>query len=319
MNADFNFVTNQPEMVKAACIAYRDFPTVVNEVPESGVTYDNNLAEYARMDNQMQSAQKAIGGSSDSAQLALSYYFDRTYHGIYDEETQQLYDNTVILAVLAQLAIDGCKKVFDVDVNEDIKRIRSMKCMDRELDYPKFMKYTHKIPTTKNGKERPYEDIKKEREKIKKRVDESIVCPMNWLQDCLNKIQGSSKSYMTENTEFLVSKPDGKPYAKQMTKIRKAVEKYDAFTRQYMISQDYFDYDEELKNKTQEIIDYIYGLKLSQSTVYRLVETSLGYEGRTHTNNKYLNATKYASKMLSVIYKTNKEKLLNCFIHKAFS
>lgn len=101
VDSDFNFVTNQPEMVKAAKRAYEDFPTVVNDIPESGLVYDNNMGEYARMDTYLQSAQKAIGGSSDTAQLCLSYYFNNVYRGIENEDTKQYYDNFVILAVLA--------------------------------------------------------------------------------------------------------------------------------------------------------------------------------------------------------------------------
>ena len=88
-------------MVLGAKRAYRDFPTVVNEIPESGLTYDNNLCEYARMDNIMQSQQKNIGASSDVAQLALSYYFNNVYKDIYNEDTKHYYDIFVILAVLA--------------------------------------------------------------------------------------------------------------------------------------------------------------------------------------------------------------------------
>jgi len=52
-DSDFNFVTNQPQMVEAAWYAYVHYPTVVNEVPESGVSYDNTMSEYARMDSAM--------------------------------------------------------------------------------------------------------------------------------------------------------------------------------------------------------------------------------------------------------------------------
>ena len=85
----------------AAKKAYAEFPTVVNEVGESGITYKKTMSEYAKMDSKMQGAQKAIGGSSDSAQLAQSYYWTKIANGEYDEETQQLYDDVVILAVLA--------------------------------------------------------------------------------------------------------------------------------------------------------------------------------------------------------------------------
>lgn len=88
-------------MVAAAKVAYERYPTVVNEIPEGGLTYDNTMSEYAKMDSAMQGAQKAIGGSSDTAQLAQSYYWSKLAHGEDDEEAAQYYQNTIILAVLA--------------------------------------------------------------------------------------------------------------------------------------------------------------------------------------------------------------------------
>lgn len=313
-DSDFNFVTNQPQMVEAAKFAYINYPTVVNEVPESGMSYDNTMAEYARMDSAMQNAQKAIGGSSDSAQLSQSYYWTKVARGEDDDERQQLYENTVILAVCAQLAIDGCKKVFAVDVNNDIVRIRRQPCMNKKKDYPKFMKWTHEVPLTKNGKERPREDIEQEKEKIAKRIDNTIICPMNWLEECLDRIQGVSRNDFVETYEYLVDRPPGKPKATQMGKIRKAVEEYDAFVKHFM--PHYHDDNtaiDPLIQRTEDIIKKISGMKVSQITVYRLVETALGIEGRTHIDKRYKNATKYTRKMLNVLYKTNREKLLKCF------
>ena len=305
-------------MVEAARIAYRDFPTVVNEVPESGVSYDNTLSEYARMDIQMQNAQKAIGGSSDTAQISQSYMWDKVARGELDDEYKQLYDNTVILAVCAQLAIDGCKKMFDVDVNDDIKRIRSQKVMTREKDYPYFMKYTHKIKTTKNGKDRPPEEIKKERANINARLDYDIVCPMNWLQECLDKIQGASKRNTIDTLEFLIEKPSEKPNNRQISKIRKIVEDYDAFTKYYFATYDENDPSELeiIEKKTNEVINSITGIKTSKATVYRLIETSLGNMKYVKKDKQYFKATKYTTKMLNMLYNANKDKFLSCFLQE---
>ena len=301
-------------MVEAARVAYRDYPTVVNEIPESGISYDNNMSEYAKMDTKMQNAQKAIGGSSDSAQLAQSYYFDRINKGIYDQETEQLYHNTIILAVLAQVAIDGCKKVFSVDANDDIARIRAQKCMQREKDFPRFIKYTREVSVTKNGKERPQNDIKKDREKIKRRIDDNIVCPMNYLEECLDKIQGASRGGIVETAEFLVDKPHGKPQAIQMGKIRKIVEDYDNFIRHNYPLYIAEDEIEIIIMKTQEVLEAISQYKISQATIYRLIETSIGLEGRTNTERVYRKASKYTNRMLSILYRTNKQKFLECFV-----
>lgn len=304
-------------MVEAAKKAYKEYPTVVNAVSESKSTYDNNLEDYAKMDSLMQSAQKAIGGSSDSAQLAQSYMWTKIANGEIDEEYEILYHDVVILAVLAQLAIDGCKKIFEINVNDEIKRIRSQKCMDKEKDFPKFMRYTHKIPITKNGKDRPYEEIKKDKDRVVKRIDNDIICPMNWLIECLEKIQGAGSPTGIDIKTLMVEKPKPKATDMQMRKIRKIIEDYDAFTIGYMYNDESFptEYSESLlKNKSEEVYEKISNMKISLSTMYRLIESCMGYNGRTNIDKVYKNATKYATKTLNVLHHSNRERFLSCFI-----
>lgn len=315
-DSDFNFVTNQPQMVEAARVAYKEFPTVVNEIPESGISYDNNLTEYAKMDIKMQSAQKAIGGSSDTAQLAQSYYWSNVNHGIADENTQQYYENTVILAVCAQLAIDGCKKVFAVDVNDDIKRIRSQECMKKSKDYPAFMKWTHDIPITKNGKERAQEEIKRDKNRIKQRIDSTIICPMNWLQDCLDKIQGIDKAEYIPTSDYFIKMP-GTADNRQMSKIRKIIEDYDGYTKRIMLllqdnpdEQDYYDL---LFLKTDEVLEKISKIKLSRLTMNRLLGSVLGVDWGVKNAFKYKQASKYIRKTMNMLYRINKKTFLNNF------
>jgi len=299
-------------------IAYRDYPTVVNEIPESGVYYSNKPEEYAKMDSLLQSCQKAIGGSSDSAQLAQSYMWDKVARGEFDDEYKELYNNVVILAVLAQCAIDSTKREFAVDVNEEIRRIRSMPCMKREKDYPKFMKWTHKLAVTKNGKERPYDDIKKEKKKVEDRIDDSIVCPMNWLQECLDKIQGAPRTNVVENADFVVCNP-GNVNRRQIGRIRKIVEEFDAWTRINITSHEFL-YDDTVWdrfiNKTEEVMGEIRSMKLSDYTINRLIVTAFGITREDGKDRKIKEALKYTRKMLNVLYMYNKEKFLKNFKHQ---
>lgn len=301
-------------MVEAARIAYRDYPTVVNDIPESGLTYKNEPHEYARMDSSMQRAQKAIGGSSDSAQLAQSYMWSKAAKSEFDDEYNDLYHNTVVLAVLAQCAIDGIKRQYAVDPNDEIARIRSMDCMNRKKDYPLFMKYTHEIPVTKNGKERPYEDIKKDKKKIERRIDKNIVCPMNYLQSHLDKIQGASRGEVIDTSEFFV-KIKGKANNRQMTKIRELIEDYDNFVQKHMVL---YPEDKEpsitaVIEKTSEMLDALKKLKINAVTMNRLIETCLGIMGKTHTDIQYNEAAKYVRKTFNLLYHTNKTMFLNNF------
>ena len=315
-DSDFNFVTNQPQMVAAAKRCYEEFPTVVNEIPESGITYTNDLHQYARMDSKMQQAQKAIGGSSDSAQLAQSYYWDKVAKGIDDAEKRELYENIIILAVIAQVSIDGCKKEYAVDPTVEIARIRSMSCMKRKADYPLFMKYTREITTTKNGKERSRKDVKADKDRLEKRIDKDIVCPMNWLQSALDKIQGNVRgnSGVIDTRDFFVHMI-GKANQYQLSTVRKIVEEYDRYVQYHQFETE--EQIEDLIIKTEIMLVKMKEIKINNILVInRLIATALGIEGKTHTNHRARNASKHAKQMLNILYRYDKEKFLINFIRE---
>ncbi len=301
-------------MVEAARKAYTDFPTVVNDIPESGKTYVNSISEYAKMDSYLQTSQRAIGGSSDSAQLAQSYFWSKVAKGeVNDDEYRELYHNVVILAVLAQCAIDGVKREYAVNPTDEIERIRNMSCMKKERDYPLFMKYTHKIAVTKNGVERPYDEIKRDRKKIDKRIDNSIVCPMNYLQSHLDKIQGAQKGKTLDTYDYFI-KYKGRANHKQMSKIHELVEGYNKFVTKAMMYEDKInEYYDLVIEKTKELQETISKMKLSLITMNRIIETSLGVMGQARIDNQYNDATKYISKTFSILYRVDKERFLNNF------
>lgn len=212
-----------------------------------------------------------------------------------------------------QVAIDGIKRQYAVDPNDEIARIRTMDCMKREKDYPLFMEYTHKIPTTKNGSERPYEEIKKDKKKIKKRIDRSIVCPMNYLQNWLDKIQGAVKDDSIDTYAFF-QKIKGKANEKQMSKIRVIVKEYDGYvTKNLIYGEDNQESFNNVLNKTEEIITTLQGMKLSAVTMNRLIETSLGIVGRVREDRQYIDATKYTTRTLNILYRMDKDKFLSNF------
>ena len=218
-----------------------------------------------------------------------------------------------------QCAIDGCKRVYAVNVADEIKRVRSMQCMNMEKDYPKFMRYTSKIPSVKNGKPRPHEDISRDKDKVDKRIDKDIVCPMNWMQDNLEKIQMAQYKYSEDINKFLVNRPKEKANDMQMKRIRSIIEEFDSLNRRLLSITDDNDDDDEnndimlaLSLKTQEVFDVVSKMKMRFSTMYRLVESSLGCEYMVAKRYKY--ASKYAIKTLNVLYHANPKMFLSCFI-----
>lgn len=324
-DSDFFFVTNNDVMVKNAKRAYEEYPTIVNKLNESGLTYKNTWAEYARMDNKFAKSRIGIGESSNLAQLAMTYYWT--------QPSKELYDNFVILSVLAQVIIDGCKREYEVDGVEEIKRIKKLDCMKMTVDvvndngvkhkqrsdFPEFMRYTKKVKYTKNGKERPYEDVKKDKEKIISRINKQLVCPMNDLQKALKGVKNMSSSTTIPTQEFFV-KLSGTANDRQMSKIRQYAEECSKAI--FVITNTIDDKDEKMKkvkDKYNEMTEKIRKIKIGNLvTINRLIETSLGIETGAGASNiekgQYTNCTR---SLLKLLYKMDKDKFLNNFIKKS--
>ena len=153
-DSDFSLVTNNEIMVKCAKECYQKYPTIINGLKESGLTYENNNKSFALIDNKCSKSRMGIGWSSNLAQLSLSYYW--TTHN------QAYYDNFVILSVIAQIIIDSVKRSYEVDGMNIIKQISNSDCMKRfknKGDLPVFMKLIRIIPYMKNGKMRDKEGV----------------------------------------------------------------------------------------------------------------------------------------------------------------
>lgn len=74
------------------------------------------MTDFAIVDNALANSQRDIGESSNLAQIA------QTYACNYEDEKYN--DYTCILAVLAQIAIDSAKRRFDINVADEIRRIK---------------------------------------------------------------------------------------------------------------------------------------------------------------------------------------------------
>ena len=163
-DSDSIYCTNQPTIVQHAKYCYVHYHTIVNNIPKEKNNYDNISEHYSLVDNNLAHYQLAIGESSNLAQLALTY----TYN--FDDERFE--DYVCILSVLAQVAIDSAKRRFDIDINDEIKRLK------KEMD----------IKT--NGYPRFWLNIRKGFAKDK--INYDLKCPMNHLAN----IRLKHKRYM---------------------------------------------------------------------------------------------------------------------------
>lgn len=111
------------------------------------------MNDYAKIDNALSASQTDIGESSNLAQIAQTYACNFT--------DQKYEDAVCILSVLAQVAIDNAKRRFDIDLTNEIKRIKNDLNI-KENKYPSFWMLI------KQGFNR-------------KNINPSLKCPMNYL------------------------------------------------------------------------------------------------------------------------------------------
>ena len=333
-DSDFMLVTNQKEIVKAAKICYENYPTVVNDLKESGITYSNTKTAYSNMDNKFSGSQMGIGWSSNLAQLAMTYYWTELAKENQDESLiKELYDNFTILAVLAQVEIDSSKREYEVNGRDEIKRISKLPCMSLtktieydddkfktiKCDFPEFMRYTREIPHTKDGKELPYETVSKNKSKLRRRINPDLQCPMNWLEEWLDKIQNISSTNTIPTKEFFI-KMQGEANRRQMSAIMKLVKEYDNYVKCSNAAppKTEDEYVFTLIEKADAILEKLQAINVKNVlTINRLVEVALGLSCEIGASHKrQYDPLKYTRKLLNLLYKSNKNRFLDNFIVK---
>lgn len=173
LDTDSIYTTNQKNIVELAKKAYLNCPTILNEIkPDGNSQYDKSMKSYSKMDSNIASSQYNIGLASNIAQLALSYWFDGRCK---DKELEDIF---IICSVLAQVAIDSCKRNFEITVGTEIYRILRKPCMrDHKPKYPVFYADVQKCKNKKKkGKKL---EIKKEDVRV-------FNCPMDILYQIID-------------------------------------------------------------------------------------------------------------------------------------
>lgn len=285
-DSDFVYVTNQQDLADLARKAYVEYPTIINNVDENGANnYHFTLEDYAEMDNQIADAQESIGTSTDTAQLALSYYYDGGM------ESKELEDCFIILSVIGQISIDLAKKCFDIDVVKEISRIRNLPCMRRNV-IPQFFASNKK---SRNNKEFEGKEVV------------SMDCPMDIMAGIIedNVIGYADRESHLPLRNFwnhaVIAKGNRYKKDKFVEEVRsynktdKWLEKHEA----EMSKETFF----TLKNRNMTQFLAKVSKELDQETIMQLVIYA------TDDNNSDIRAT-----ILNFLFKLHKDEFMNCFI-----
>ena len=299
-DSDSVFVTNNEAIVSHAKYCYANYPTVVNNIPQEKNHYDLSMDAFAKIDNTLASSQLAIGESSNLAQICLSYTYsfpDKKYE-----------DFACILAVIAQAAIDSAKRSFNINIPEEVKRIK----IEMDVDNNKYPAFWQLIRRGFN----------------KKRINQDLKCPMNYLCDL--KIGSFRDSTPTlpmsvffkkfENTE---EKHPNMPRKSQ--KVEKLIEKYSF--QLYKSHQKYMDEQDSeqakdnnilLLNNFDELIEDIRRVYISRNykgLMSYLINRAFSITAGIQRKRNYVDSKTSNNRaiLIRVLYEINPSMLLECF------
>ena len=285
-DSDSIYCTNQVDIAQYAKYCYKHYPTIVNNIPKEKNCYTNSMADYALIDNNLSHSQLAIGESSNLAQLALTY----TYN--YDD--QKYKDYVCILSVLAQVSIDSAKRRYDIDIANEIRRIkRDMNI--QEYGYPKF-----------------WLNIRSGFNKDK--INYDLSCPMNELSNV--RFKGVSVTKGVLPISYFLNKYEIKGSRRGSRKVEKIIEKYslELLASQFSDEDEYLllrsDFDDMIEDIKRVYISKQY-LSLMSWLIQRaflLTPQAYNSHSQTHRNKSIL---------LKTLYEVNPSCLLQVFSKNA--
>lgn len=289
-DSDSLYVTDQKDIVTHAMQCYKKYPTIVNNIPKETNFYDSSMTSFASVDNKLAAAQRAIGESSNLAQICLTY--------TYNFPDQKYVDYVCILAVLAQAAIDSAKRSFDIDISEEIQRIKQDINL-KENKYPAFWL------SIRQGFDR-------------KKINTELTCPMNYLYGVpVKKIQPKTPT-LPMSTFFV--KYDLDMSRKVSKRIEELIERYSLEFYNFVVD-DVWDDNQKLfliRNDFQDLIDDIKQIGMPSKYIGLmswLINRAFMITSNIRSNKLITNSklNKNKSILLKVLYQVNPEALLKCF------
>lgn len=285
-DSDSIYTTNQEQIVEHARYCREHYPTIVNNIPKDTNVYQNTMSDFAKLDNKLAASQLDIGESSNLAQLAQTY--DCTF-GL-----QKYKDYVCILSVAAQISIDSAKRLFDVDISSEIRRIK--KDMDvKKNKYPVFWKIIH----------RDFKD---------KNINKNLTCPMNYLYDLkLDQFRSTASTLPMEN---FFNKFDLNLDRRNCKKVESVLCDYSLqhYQENQIEDVDYL----LLRNDFDSLIQTLSSMAISknyQGFISWMLDRIFVISPPVKSNQYKIKSTikKNRSLMIKILYQLNSKCFLNCF------
>jgi len=306
MDSDSIYTTNHPDIVAHARRCMSEYPTIVNKIPKEKNIYDNCPGDFAKVDNRLAASQVAIGQSSNLAQIALTY--------TYNFDDQRYRDYVCILSVIAQLAIDSAKRSFDVDIPAEIARIKAdMDIASNGL--PSFWQITKKDKRKARTDEVRMQRARDNKERIARKVNSSLTCPMNYLYGL--KLRKYRSDEPTVPTGRFIVRHALAGHRKMARKIEQMIEKYalKVYDAEADASMWYEDSELLLMDDFEELVRDIRASGMScryAGLMSWLIDRAFHVSEQTRNSRSRLDRNRPL--LIRTLYEVNPKCFLKCFL-----
>ena len=143
-DSDTALITNNPILIKAGKKHYNTFRVPYNSVEAESNPKEYTMANLAELDHK--TSVNLIGEIVNLSQLLNSIYWNRKSQKAPYKELASIYRDICTLSVMSGIEIDKAKKVFDIDSEYELQKIREKYIGSY---FPMFFKYIDHLKSTK--------------------------------------------------------------------------------------------------------------------------------------------------------------------------
>lgn len=300
VDSDAIVIFDDPIMLEVAKKCYKKYKVCENNIVASPSVYSVCDSDMARIDNILSKSQLNIGEIVNLGQVCMSKYWDLVNSGKEDTvDAKSMMDNVNICTILSEVAIDLAKRMYDIDIDQQIRHIsKSSEANIKPMFFSQISKSKNqKLKFMKTSVDYLYQ--------IVENIDDADGRKTMHMFDILGKFDFKpSKKYIVQKEKTLNSISKYTKYRNSM--FSKLSQTNDADEK----SEIYELIDREQHERFQEIGKY----KLSKETMYLTLSELIKSDNQKNKSKTKDNIiSKELLNYMNILYKINKNVFLSLF------
>ena len=290
-DSDTILLIENEDLLSVSKKCYGQYYVCINKVDGNKKNYNLNKTHMCEIDNQLSNSQRNIGEVVNLGQLCMSRYWDLINGGSSVEGIKQLLKITDVMTVLSGICIDMAKKFYDINIEDEIKNVKShlqlktVVVKGKEIEKkPKFW-----VNVSQNSN-------------VKKSVA-NYECPMDYLDVVMSDLSKADYKKNINLIELLIKQRTNDANRKQKSKIEMYIRELKVVATS-LENEQLVDKNEKynmLEDATNVCANNIAKFKVKKETMYDIL---------SRIEDDY---SEIALRTMNILHKTQPEMFINAF------